>query len=423
MNQGQHKQFMDDTQPRITVQAPDEKPRPAGWQRAVGWLSLLGALAFSVATLVLLVLPQDNAPLPDQNQAPQLVDATDAPQPTQPMPTTEPIIVQGDTMPETQLVRPADDLPPSVDSAQLVSLLATPFVAEPGAFGDMDVNPFTIIPDRPRNEFIEYTVQPGDTIFDISRRYGLAQETFAWCNDREIIFVLRPGSVLRIPPTDGACHQVLGTQQLTIQQIAERYDIADAYDVIESGYNPELYGLTPEDTLPGGVVLFLPGGIGPDVNWNPGYETETDDSGNVSFVTFASGQNGSCGRVPASGGTVWTNPLPNGRWTRGFSVGHSGIDLAASTGTPILAANGGPVLFSGFSRFGYGETVVLAHGRQSTLYGHMSSRAVGCGQNVPAGTVIGYVGSTGNSSGPHLHFEIRFDDEPQDPTATPGIGW
>ncbi|MEL6527108.1 MAG: M23 family metallopeptidase, partial [Chloroflexota bacterium] len=115
---------------------------------------------------------------------------------------------------------------------------------------------------------------------------------------------------------------------------------------------------------------------------------------------------------------------PNGRWVRGFYAGHSGIDLSAPTGTPIYAANSGNVIFSGFSRWGYGNAVVIEHGGvYSTLYGHMSSIAVGCGQFVSVGQVIGLVGNTGNSSGPHLHFEIMVSGEAINPSGTPGIGW
>ncbi|MCE2473539.1 MAG: M23 family metallopeptidase, partial [Anaerolineae bacterium] len=66
---------------------------------------------------------------------------------------------------------------------------------------------------------------------------------------------------------------------------------------------------------------------------------------------------------------------------------------------------------------------VIGHGAFSTLYGHMSSIAVRCGQSVDAGQVIGYVGSPGNSSGPHLHFELRYLNQPRNPSATAGIGW
>ena len=125
----------------------------------------------------------------------------------------------------------------------------------------------------------------------------------------------------------------------------------------------------------------------------------------------------------SGGGTWWSNPLPNGTYVRGFYAGHSGIDIAGSVGAPIYAANGGPILYSGWNNWGYGNTVVIGHGAFSTLYGHMSSIAVRCGQSVDAGQIIGYVGSTGNSSGPHLHFELRYLNQPRNPSATAGIGW
>jgi murein DD-endopeptidase MepM/ murein hydrolase activator NlpD len=104
--------------------------------------------------------------------------------------------------------------------------------------------------------------------------------------------------------------------------------------------------------------------------------------------------------------------------SRGYASWHTGIDLAANPGTPVKAANGGVVIFAGWNNWGYGNTIVLSHGPFTTVYGHLSSINVGCGQLVSSGQVIGGVGSSGNSSGPHLHFEIRYLDVPQNPTAT-----
>ena len=95
---------------------------------------------------------------------------------------------------------------------------------------------------------------------------------------------------------------------------------------------------------------------------------------------------------------------------------HSGVDIGASYGATIVAADGGTVITAG-AVSGYGNCVVINHGNGiTTLYGHMSSIAVSSGQKVSKGQTIGYVGSTGNSTGPHLHFEVQVNDEKVDPT-------
>ena len=96
---------------------------------------------------------------------------------------------------------------------------------------------------------------------------------------------------------------------------------------------------------------------------------------------------------------------------------HTGIDIASPTGTPIYACWSGRVLIAGWQG-GYGNTIVIDHGGgTSTLYAHQSRFAASVGQTVSAGTVIGYVGSTGNSTGPHLHFEVRINGEPVNPAS------
>jgi LysM repeat protein len=414
--------YEDDTSPSIAVRPDefDERLQAPDWQQVIGWLSLLGALAFTVASIIVLFIPNNDSDAPEVSSLPtnvpiQEVMNTEVSEPTS--------IVVEDTTP---LPLSNDELPPIVNSAQLANNLSTS--VSPNNTDTLYLyQPFTVINnDRARSEFVDYTIVQGDTIDAIALRYGLEKETLAWCNDRRIIQVLYPGDVLTVSPDDGACHQVLGTREETISAIAEQYQVDDPFSIIDSVYNigqlPN--NITPNDILLGGTFLFIPNGQGPIITWNPGRDIETDASGNVIGVNFAPGQSGSCGSVTPAGGSYWTNPLPNGTWMRGFYAGHSGIDLAASTGTPIFAANSGNVLFSGFSRWGYGEAIVIEHGPiLSTLYGHMSSRNVSCGQYVVAGQVIGFVGSTGNSSGPHLHFEIRFDDNPTDPSATAGIGW
>jgi murein DD-endopeptidase MepM/ murein hydrolase activator NlpD len=119
---------------------------------------------------------------------------------------------------------------------------------------------------------------------------------------------------------------------------------------------------------------------------------------------------------PSSSGLIWpvNGPVVSGfgmRWGRM----HEGIDIAVGYGTPIHAAASGTVIFSGWMS-GYGNFVIIDHGGgMATAYGHQSSIAVGGGQSVSQGQVIGYVGCTGYCFGAHLHFEVRVDGIPVDP--------
>lgn len=124
---------------------------------------------------------------------------------------------------------------------------------------------------------------------------------------------------------------------------------------------------------------------------------------------------GSAGSV-SSGGCVWpargtVTSEYGSRWGRL----HAGIDIAGPTGTPIWAAKAGSVVVAG-TQSGYGNTVVIDHGGDmTTLYAHQSRLAVSSGQSVSQGQVIGYIGSTGRSTGPHLHFETRYGGSPRNP--------
>jgi len=121
-------------------------------------------------------------------------------------------------------------------------------------------------------------------------------------------------------------------------------------------------------------------------------------------------------RSVSAGG--WTWPA-SGTVTSGFGYRwgrlHAGIDIGASTGTPIHAAKGGVVSYAGVMG-GYGNIIVIDHGGgMTTRYAHQSQLGASVGQTVKVGDRIGYVGNTGNSTGPHLHFEVRINDSPQNP--------
>lgn len=114
------------------------------------------------------------------------------------------------------------------------------------------------------------------------------------------------------------------------------------------------------------------------------------------------------------GGWVW--PTAAGNLTQGFRSGHDGIDIGAPSGTAVFASRGGTVVIAGWNNGGYGQLVTMDHGGGfGTYYAHLSKILVTPGQRVAAGAVIGQVGSTGRSTGPHLHFEIRQNGTPVDP--------
>lgn len=402
-----NRDHLEDTNP---IQPIRDEPLPR-WRRIIGAVSLLGALILTIGSTVLLLSPPTETPV------------------ITPQPTTvleNPTLVPPTLTPQVGDAAPVSDVPvsaavPTLTSDQIMAILSQPPAeaeADSASYRIVRDNydPFTIIPDRPRTEVIPYEIVEGDTVFAIAERFGLAPETIAWSNDRATIMSLRAGRTINIPPVDGVFHEVIGSR--TIAQIAADYGIADPYVVIDSEYN-NLFGVSPDTVLPSGTDIMIPGGEAEQISWNPRVEREGgDEQSGGNFVSFAPGEAGSCGRVQNVGGTFWSSPIDSYSFVQGYSSFHTGVDLSAVTGTPVKAANGGVVIFAGWNSFGYGSTIVLSHGPFTTLYGHLSGINVGCGQVVSAGQVIGAVGSTGNSSGPHLHFEIRYLDVPQNPTAT-----
>ncbi len=135
----------------------------------------------------------------------------------------------------------------------------------------------------------------------------------------------------------------------------------------------------------------------------------------VQSPLFAPDDPGSCGMVESQATDKWVHPLPDGEFKRGFSDQHTGVDFVAPVGTAIRAAGDGAVIFAGWSNWGYGNTIVLAHGTVWTMYAHLGTIRVKCGEQVEAGETIGTLGNTGNTSGPHLHFEMRRENVPLHP--------
>jgi len=102
--------------------------------------------------------------------------------------------------------------------------------------------------------------------------------------------------------------------------------------------------------------------------------------------------------------------------TQEFHPGHNGLDFGVVVGTPIKSTMDGKVISAGWNDQGYGNLVIVENGSYRTYYGHLSSIPVSAGDSIKAGSVIGLSGNTGNSTGPHLHYEIRKNNVPIDPT-------
>ncbi|MBN1311425.1 MAG: M23 family metallopeptidase [Anaerolineae bacterium] len=279
---------------------------------------------------------------------------------------------------------------------------------------------FTTIPDRPRRSVGNYTVQSGDTLFAIANKFSIDPKTIFWSNDvlQDDVHMLQPGMELAIPPEDGVYYTADGVR--TLQRAADEYK-ADVNAIIDSPYN-ELAGYTPEDVPPWGMKILVPGGER-DMNIPNPVRTVTDQTTGKVVSGFMPGMGGSCpAGTPGGGGTgSWVRPMNDYMITQTFYAGHSGIDLGAPVGTPVYAADTGVVIFSGWNDWGYGILVVLDHGGWTTYYAHLNSKAVGCGQLVSRGQYIGQVGSTGNSNGAHLHFEMRWNHTPTNPAGLIGF--
>ncbi len=373
-----------------------------------GTLMLLAAMVITVlAGLLYLQSPPENGPAPTAVANATRQPPTAPPSVTVALPTVTPVPPTETPAPILPVMANDQGVPPDV----LAVLLEEPGRTAPpvGAFFRMQ-NAFTVAPARSRANVVEYSIQPGDTLKVIAARFGISEDTLVWNNDGIYVNRLQIGDMLTILPEDGVMHRTEGEE--TIQSIADKYEVSP-YAIIDSEYNPVLRNASPSTLLPAGIQIMVPGGTGTRqaVYWNPGITVSSGGSeggGGGGSASFGGGP-GSCGSQTVVGGTgSLVVPLPpNYVFFQGFSAYHTGVDLSAPIGTTVFAADGGTVIFAGWSNWGYGYSIVIAHGRLMTLYGHLDRVGVSCGQQVGKGTPIGTVGNSGNSSGPHLHFEVR----------------
>ncbi|MDA1079827.1 MAG: M23 family metallopeptidase [bacterium] len=239
-------------------------------------------------------------------------------------------------------------------------------------------------------EILIHSVAEGETLSTIAERYGLQVDTLLWENDLTEKSKLKPGQELRILPVDGVRHKVARGE--TIFSIGKKYGLegSEAQVLVDYPFNDFLNDETFE--LATGQFLVVPNGV------------RVASTGQR--PTTSARLTPDAGSVTAFGSFVWPAA---GRITQGYSFYHKAIDIANGSGGPILAADSGVVTQAGWlDGFGYGNRVMIDHGNGTqTLYAHLSVAQVQPGQRVNRGDVIGQMGSTGRSTGTHLHFEIR----------------
>jgi LysM repeat protein len=264
--------------------------------------------------------------------------------------------------------------------------------------------PVTLHPHRDRMEVIRYTVQPGDSVFGIARAFDIEPETVLWGNFdvlNDDPHMLRPGQELNILPVNGTYYQWQAGDTLT--SVADMFGV-DAEDIVDWTGN-SIDPLDPK--VEPGTWLVIPGGTRPFKQWFVPAIARGQAGVGAAYGPGGCSQAITGGAV-GTGGFIWPSGSHmisgNDYWS-----GHLAIDIAGATGDLVWAADSGVVVFAGWSTVGYGNMIMIDHGNGwQTLYAHLSAVRVVCGESVVQGSTIGAIGSTGNSTGSHLHFETRF---------------
>ena len=269
----------------------------------------------------------------------------------------------------------------------------------------------TIIPSRPRQEILKYTVLEGDTIFGISERFGLKPETILWGNYYVLLdnpHSLQPGQELSILPVNGTYHE--WNQGEGLNGVAKYYGVTpeDIINYPANNLDAATIGDYANPNITPGTWLIVPNGRREFISWSAPLGVTRENPASARVLG-----EGACG--PISGGAVGYGAFiwpANKHYLSGFdyspSTNHWGLDIAGNEGEAVYATDAGVVVYAGWNNYGYGNMIMVDHGNNfQSLYAHLSSIKVGCGQSVGQGDLIGAVGTTGRSSGPHLHFEIR----------------
>ena len=264
-------------------------------------------------------------------------------------------------------------------------------------------------PDRPRFDIAEYVIQKGDTVFDIAKKFNLNPSSILFGNfetiadDPERIF---PGQKINILPIDGVLYRWHAGDGLN--SVAKFFGVTpdDILNWPSNRLDRSTVGDLASPNIAPNTLVFIPGGKRAFISWSAPLISRKDPAAAKIFG-------------PGFCGTETTGLVGNGtfvyptimHWLSGTDflpeINHWGIDLAGTMGSAIYAADSGVVVYAGWNDWGYGNVLVLDHGDGwQTLYAHLSAFKVGCGASVHQGDMVALMGSTGHSTGPHLHFEI-----------------
>ena len=253
------------------------------------------------------------------------------------------------------------------------------------ATGPMGVSDGKDTADLSKEDISVYVVRKGDTLSQIAKMFDVSTNTILWANDMKKNDKLKEGDILMILPVSGVKHVILKGQ--TLKGIAKKYNV-DILDI--AGFN----GIAIDSQLAVGDELIIPDAEMVNVETSKPKTNYTTDTLKTTLKTLIG---------------YFINPVPGYKRVSQKLHGNNGVDLAAPSGTPIVAAASGTVLLArkGYNG-GYGNMVIIRHSNGTqTLYAHQSKIATNTGAKVSQGEIIGYVGSTGRSTGPHLHYEVH----------------
>lgn len=286
----------------------------------------------------------------------------------------------------------------AADAAVPVPAVNVPVIVDAALSPDLVAN--TFVGRKPEHAFQIYRVERGDTPNGIADKFGIKATTLLGGNPllSQESSLLQTGVDLVILPIDGVLHDVQPGD--TLESISAQYSVP--VETI-TGYGPNNlefpYRLYPE------TQILIPGAVRDVFVWTP------------PSLESVRGRSTGSGVAPLIVGTgTFIYPVGSRNFTQYFWYGHPGIDIALAEGSTVVASDTGTVTFAGWNIYGYGNLIVINHGNgYETFYAHLNGINVVPGQIVYQGNAIGSTGNTGNSSGPHVHFEVRINGAQDDP--------